>query len=130
MFSLFVVIISLFFFQRERERERLKEKGERICDNEKGKGTWQRKSHISVTKGEKKKKKRWSKFEPRRLLFHHHQLRLSLSKLYQVLLLSLIFETIPASIPIDRRLVINENRFSFTKWNRSAIIWNQGRSLK
>ncbi|KAK7351398.1 hypothetical protein VNO77_10821 [Canavalia gladiata] len=40
------------------------------------------KKPYQCNEGEKKKKKRWSKFEPRRLLFHHHQLRLSLSKLY------------------------------------------------
>lgn len=46
----------------------------------------------------RKRLKRWSKFEPRRLLFHHHQLRLSLSKLYQ--LISPFFLWFWASTPI------------------------------
>lgn len=60
------LLINLFFFfsfcsslwENGREREKNESKSE-----------------------EEKKRKRWSKFEPRRLLFHH-QLRLSLSKLY------------------------------------------------
>jgi len=55
--------------------------GEKENDSEKA---------MTVVKKEKKKK-RWSKFEPRRLLFHHHQLRLSLSKLYHFPIF--IFET-------------------------------------
>lgn len=64
-FQNFYWLISFFFFHFVLLFERMGERG---------------KKNESKSE-EEKKRKRWSKFEPRRLLFHH-QLRLSLSKLY------------------------------------------------